>query len=79
MKDLSIIHGGAVVTIDLTIISMKPAENLTVKSFTNDPTEINRKKVNNAIKELRSAGLLNERKAKKLQFKKQKHRRFICF
>ena len=49
------------------------------KEIPNDPTEMNRKKVNNAIKELKSARLLNERKAKKLQFKKQKHRRFICF
>ena len=67
----------------LTIISIKRTDSLIVNSFyneiPNDPTELNRKKVNNAIKELKSARLLDEKTVTKLESQEVKTPAFNTF
>ena len=67
----------------LTIISIKRTGNLIVNSFyneiPNDPTELKRKKVNNAIKELKSARLLDEKTVTKLESQEVKTPAFNTF
>ena len=59
-----------------TIISIKRTDNFNNKEFykkiPNDPIELNRKKVNNAIRQLKSARLLDETIAAKLEVQEAK-------
>ena len=75
--------GGAVVIIDVDNYINTAKQQINKRKFyneiPNDQTELNRKNVNNAIKKLKPARLLNEKIETKLKFKKQKHQRFIYF
>ena len=75
--------GGAVVIIDVDDYLNEANRQLNNKEFCkeipNDPTELNRKKVNNAIKELKSAKLLDEKIAKKLEVQEAKALAFYMF
>ena len=69
----------------LTVISMnKPTQQQTSKAKQlinkNDPTKLNRKKINNAMKELKSGRLLVKKIATQLElWKAKKNRHVICF
>ena len=92
MKDLSIRDdiiltkadkGAAVVIIDVDDYINKVDRQLNNQEFyketPNDPTELNRKKVNNAIKELTSARLLDKKIATKLEVQEAKASAFYIF
>ena len=92
MKDLSkkddiiitkLDKGGAVVIIDVDDYINEANQYLNIKEFwkeiPHDPTELNRKKVNNAIKELKSARLLDEKVATTLEVQDAQTPEFYMF
>ena len=92
MKDLSIRDDiiitkadkdGAVVIIDVDDYINKANQQLNNKEFykeiPNDATKLNRKKVSNAIKELKSARLLDKKIATKLEVQEARTTAFYMF
>ena len=75
--------GGAVVIIDVDDYINEANRQLNSKEFckeiSNDPTELNRKKVKNAIKELKSAKLLDEKIATEPEVQEAKALAFYMF
>ena len=76
-------RGGAVVILDVDDYISEANQQLNNKEFykevLNDPTELNRKKVNNAIKERKYARLLDKNIATKLEVQEARTQAFYMF
>ena len=76
-------RGGAVVILDVDDYISEVNQQLNNKEFykevLNDPTELNRKKVNNAIKERKYARLLDKNIATKLEVQEARTLAFYMF
>ena len=76
-------RGGAVVILDVDDYISEANQQLNNKEFykevLNDPTELNRKKVNNAIKERKYARLLDKNIATKLEVQEARTLAFYMF